>query len=62
MEVSKTLSILLRGGAIVNPNDVDEINGLMEQTGNDDGKKYILNALLSTKSPAVQERCVPTLY
>ncbi|KAI9231825.1 MAG: hypothetical protein BYD32DRAFT_429881 [Podila humilis] len=56
MEVSKKLSFLLRGGAIVNPNDVDEINDLMEQTGNDDGKKYILNALLSTKSPTVQER------
>ncbi|KAG0099430.1 hypothetical protein BGZ93_007702 [Podila epicladia] len=56
MELSKKLSFLLRGGGIVNPNDIDAINGLMEQTGNDDGKKYILNALLSTKSPAVQER------
>ncbi|KAG0020544.1 hypothetical protein BGZ82_011570, partial [Podila clonocystis] len=58
MEVSKRLSSLLRGGGIVNPNDIDAINGLMEQTGNDDGKKYILNALLSTKSLAVQERFV----
>ncbi|KAF9312696.1 hypothetical protein BG003_006005, partial [Podila horticola] len=58
MEVSKRLSFLLRGGGIVNPNDIDAINGLMEQTSNDDGRKYILNALLSTKSPAVQERFV----
>ncbi|KAG0331071.1 hypothetical protein BG000_011242, partial [Podila horticola] len=58
MEVSKRLSFLLRGGGIVNPYDIDAINGLMEQTSNDDGRKYILNALLSTKSPAVQERFV----
>ncbi|KAF9304026.1 hypothetical protein BGZ74_002543 [Mortierella antarctica] len=58
MELGKRLSFLLRGGGIVNPNDIDAINGLMEQTGNDDGKKYILNALLSTKSPVVQERFV----
>ncbi|KAG0304092.1 hypothetical protein BGZ98_005928 [Dissophora globulifera] len=49
-EIVKTMAGFLRGGSIYKSADVQRVVDLMQTADNNEGRKYILNALLSTKS------------
>ncbi|KAG0323139.1 hypothetical protein BGZ99_002915 [Dissophora globulifera] len=49
-EIVKTMAGFLRGGSIYKSTDVQRVVDLMQTADNNEGRKYILNALLSTKS------------
>ncbi|KAF9426728.1 hypothetical protein BGZ94_006095, partial [Podila epigama] len=57
-QIAKKLTVMLRGGALIKAEDIPSFTDLMEQAQNYDGKRYILTALLSTKSSSVRERFV----
>ncbi|KAG0262014.1 hypothetical protein BG011_000438 [Mortierella polycephala] len=57
-EVAGRITPFLRGGSIVKAEDIKTFVGIMEDAGDMDGKKYILNALLSTKPLPILTRFV----
>ncbi|KAF9193263.1 hypothetical protein BGZ51_003782 [Haplosporangium sp. Z 767] len=57
-EVAGRITPFLRGGSIVKAEDIKTFVGIMEAAGDMDGKKYILNALLSTKPLPILTRFV----
>ncbi|KAI8598918.1 hypothetical protein EDD21DRAFT_174561 [Dissophora ornata] len=52
-EVARWISTVLRGGSIVKSEDIEKVVDLMLGAVDMDGRKYILNALLSTKSTQI---------
>ncbi|KAF9193776.1 hypothetical protein BGZ50_007069 [Haplosporangium sp. Z 11] len=60
-EVAGRITPFLRGGSIVKAEDIKTFVGIMEAAGDMDGKKYILNALLSTKPLPILTRILKAL-
>ncbi|KAG0205237.1 hypothetical protein BGX28_003098 [Mortierella sp. GBA30] len=55
-DVGYKLSPLLRGGSVTTSENIPQIAEIMASVNDMDGKKYILNALLSTKSKVILQK------